>query len=109
MMPGMIYATPQAGLNAYQLMEELSETFSPAGWVELRKTTRSERDGEKAPPPVYQVAFKPNFWNQISAEMLTKFQEIADRYQAKISVKAEASDGRSGAYVVVVFEHEHRR
>lgn len=92
--PSKLYNTPQAGLNAYQLMEELSELYAPGGWVEVRKTMNSGGaiSGHREYPPVYEVTFRPNHWPEISRELTDKLHDLADRWEATMTIVIVRND-----------------
>jgi hypothetical protein len=105
-MTSMLYNNPQAGLNAYRLLEELSSLYSPAGWVEMHKTMQSETtpEGDRKYPPVYEVHFIPNQMEGLSSKLLAKLEEIAAKFEAKITVKAHAQERYRSPYITVQFK-----
>jgi hypothetical protein len=105
-MPG-IYNTLGAGLNAYQLFEELSEIYSVNGIVELHKTMASEatKNGQEKYPPIYKVWLIPNRWESISIEMIERLMKIAEKHDVKMKLTARSASTFKTAHLVVEFSH----
>lgn len=102
-----LYDNPQAGLNCFMLMEELSNAVNaPAGYVELHKTTRGTKSTDtREYPPVYTVWFIPNCWESITADVLDVLTKIAEKHEAKMDVTARPSTRYTTAHVAMRFKH----
>lgn len=79
-----IYGHAKAGKQAVKLFEELAELFNSTGEVYIRRTLKTEREGEREYPPVYEVIYQPNFWHQIDRRTANTLFELGDRYNCEV-------------------------